>query len=278
MPPVASFCATAWVNLVANRTPSLNVPRSPRADDSARAFDLIQAISLEAPPPSPATLQGWDHGNASYWLRASQPDYKALDYNEAKLIVASTICAAEFGVSRSFPKETVYEPVSQLFEAANEQILSLWRGSELRANGSIYEAAAACGVTFHGVSARHAGWGVGSAACPRRAPQAYTDVRIFPSALHLLARKLGAWQVKMVGAQAVMGLGWIPSFLFRFQEKLIWISLAAPPTMAHPKGLGASGRRRKDRARSAAEATQIAQNEEAAAPSAHLAVFFACIH
>ena len=83
--------------------------RSLKTEDSAQAFDIPQAISLDVPPPKAAMLRSWVHGDASSWLRASQPDEETFDYAEAQLLAAATFCAAEFEVSWSFPKETAYE-------------------------------------------------------------------------------------------------------------------------------------------------------------------------
>ena len=82
--------------------------RFSQANDSAQAFDITQALSSEVPSPSPALPQSWDHLNASYWLRASQPRDKTFDYNEARRIAAATIRAAEFEASRGFPRKAAY--------------------------------------------------------------------------------------------------------------------------------------------------------------------------
>ena len=44
--------------------------RSPQEEDAAQAFDLLKAITFEAPSASAEMLRDWDHGNASYWLWA----------------------------------------------------------------------------------------------------------------------------------------------------------------------------------------------------------------
>ena len=164
-----------------------------KADDSARAFDILQATSLGVPPPKPAMWQGWGRGNAGYWLWDSQPDEKTCDYTEAQLFAAAAICAAEFEVSRSFPEENARGLVFKLVEAANGQIEGYWRGYQLGAISFIYEAATAYGVSLNRNVVGHYGRGMSFEAGPRCAIQAYNDIRSFPSSLHSLARKIGDW-------------------------------------------------------------------------------------
>ena len=72
-------------------------------------------------------------------------------------MTAATICAAEFEVSRSFPKETAFQRVFKLMEVANGQIASHWSGSQPGAISFIYEDTTARAVLFDGILARYTG-------------------------------------------------------------------------------------------------------------------------
>ena len=121
---------------------------------------------------------------------------------------------------RSFPTEVAYELIFKLLEAANEQVAGRWRGSQLGVTSFVYEAAAAYGVSFDGDFVCHEGWGMCYRALSQRAIQAYNDIRSFPSSLHFLAWKIGAWHVKLVCTPTAMSLGWFASYLFRIQTKI----------------------------------------------------------
>ena len=45
-------------------------------------------------------------------------------------------------------------------------------------------------------------------------------MRSFPSSLHLLAYRLGAWEVRPRGTQTGMSGAWISSYLFNFVPKV----------------------------------------------------------
>ena len=51
--------------------------RSPKATHSAGAYDLVKAIALSALPDTMASVQDWDHANASYRLSAPEAPKEA---------------------------------------------------------------------------------------------------------------------------------------------------------------------------------------------------------
>ena len=75
-------------------------------------------------------------------------------------------------------------------------------------------AAEAYGATFDGSSAKRDRWGLRRGAGQFRILEAFRDLRVFPSSLHLLAYKIGAWRVRLNGTLTNMSLGWITHFLF----------------------------------------------------------------
>ena len=75
------------------------VARTPQASDSVQAFDLVEAIAIEAPPTTPAVVRDWALANASNWLWASEAHKGAFVYNGEKLLAAATMRAAKFGVT-----------------------------------------------------------------------------------------------------------------------------------------------------------------------------------
>ena len=103
--------------------------------------------------------------------------------------------------------------------AANDQVVGHWRGEQLGAISFPYEAATTNSVIFECNSIHHQDWGLSREGSTQRIVQAITDVRSFFPSSHLLACKLGDWQVKMVGARTATSLGWILNYLFTFMEK-----------------------------------------------------------
>ena len=63
------------------------------------------------------------------------------------------------------------------------------------------------------------GWGLRPKAHQPRMLQAFQDLRLFQSSLHLLANKIGAWRVRLNGTLSAMILGWVAHFLFRCTQK-----------------------------------------------------------
>ena len=98
--------------------------RSPEAADSAEAHHLVKAIALPASPDTVASVQDWDHANASFWLRASEARKEAFAYNHEMLLVAASVCAAELEVRRSYPVSLMEEHISKLLTAANGRWVS----------------------------------------------------------------------------------------------------------------------------------------------------------
>ena len=131
----------------------------PQAAYSTQAFDLFKAFAIGAPPTTPAMVRDWGHADASYWAWASEAHKGAFEYNEVKLLAACTMGAAEFEVSRSRPCRSTEEHIFKMRVAANGRVVGYWRGGQLGAIGSLYEAAAANGATFGGTSALRECWG-----------------------------------------------------------------------------------------------------------------------
>ena len=195
------------------------------------------------------------------------------------------MCAAEFEVPRSFPTEVAYELIFKLLEAANEQVAGRWRGSQLGVTSFVYEAAAAYGVSFDGDFVCHEGWGMCYRALSQRAIQAYNDIRSFPSSLHLLARKMGDWQVKLVRTQYAMNSGWIASYLRRLREKIAEDDEAhmdAPQSSSGERPLEGAKRQRSNQGAWSSFSLKAASSANSSetntvAPSTP-ATFFSCIY
>ena len=98
-------------------------------------------------------------------------------------------------------------------------ITGYWQGGQLGITSFVYEAADARGVIFDGAFALYESWGLNAAATARRIIQAIDAIFSFPPSSHLLARKLGAWPAKMIGAQTAIFLGWISYYAFGFAGK-----------------------------------------------------------
>ena len=79
------------------------------------------------------------------------------------LLVAATVCATEFEVSRSYSLSLMEGHILKMFIAANEQITGYWQGGQLGIISSLYKDAKAYGVTFEGTLALHEGWGLNPA-------------------------------------------------------------------------------------------------------------------
>ena len=81
-------------------------------------------------------------------------------------------------------------------------------------------AAEAYGATFDGSPVKHDSWGLYRGAGQTRISEAFRDLRIFPSSLHLLAYKIGAWRVRLNGTLTNMSLGRTMRFLFQSMRQL----------------------------------------------------------
>ena len=146
-------------------------------------------------------------------FRATGACKEAFAYHEKQLLAAATLGAAEFEASRSFSLSSVEEDAPKVLIATNSEIAGWWRGSRLGIISILREAATARGVTVGGNFAPHQGSGVYPAASPQRIIRALTDIFSSPSSLHSFAWNVGAWPVKMLGAQTAISSGWIMNYL-----------------------------------------------------------------
>ena len=95
-------------------------------------------------------------------------------------------------------------------------ITGYWQGGQLGITSFVYEAADARGVISDGAFVLYESWGLNAAATARRIIQAIDAIFSFPPSSHLLARKLGAWPAKMIGAQTAIRLACISFYVFSF--------------------------------------------------------------
>ena len=104
--------------------------------------------------------------------------------------------------------------------AANSRLTGRWLGAQL---GSVsFAAAAACslGVKFGCDAVAHKIWGLYKADGPGRETEAVRDMGSFESGFHLFSWCLGAWPVRLIGAQTQMPCDWAINFLLSFSAQL----------------------------------------------------------
>ena len=96
-------------------------------EDNRKASDERKWIPDEAPDFEWSGAD-WDHAAARWLFRHSDATNEAYTFDEDRLLVAATLVAAEFEVSRSFDSRVVEAYIFLVLTAANSQIASLRRG------------------------------------------------------------------------------------------------------------------------------------------------------
>ena len=123
-------------------------------------------------------------------------------------------------MSRGHTYEALELSIFKVLIAANGQVAGYWGGRRLGAISFLAEAGKAQRLKFDGTLATQNGRGLYPEAARQRLIQAFYDLRYFPSSLHLLAYRSGAWEVRLQGTQTTMGAAWISSYLFSFASKI----------------------------------------------------------
>ena len=194
--------------------------RSSDADAMAATQESLREIAKANKPEAQPDIATWDHSNAEYWLWVTNVDDDSCKYDEEQLVTAATIIGAELQVSRNFSYAATQPHILKLVTMANTQVLGYWGGRLHGLISFVATAAKAYGANFDGSAVKRDSWGLRHGAGQTRILEAFQDLRKFPSSLHLLAYKIGAWYVRLNGTLTNMSLGWITHFLFQSLRKI----------------------------------------------------------
>ena len=124
------------------------------------------------------------------------------EYSDSLLF---SMVVAELQPSHHFDPLFAEASIFKVLTAANAQVSG---GRQLDLRSFLASEAAYNGGRFINDGARaHPGWGLYEGPGPGRKVAASRDLRAFPPSLHSLAWKIGAWPVKLIGAQSDMSLG-----------------------------------------------------------------------
>ena len=205
-----------------------NWARSANPADIDKAIGKLNEMKEKPQYLQLPIIQQFGHGQADYWLRQAQTNDESLRYTEEQLMFAGALVAAEFQMSRDYALDDIELNISPMLVAANDHVVGYWQGSLRGAISFLAEAGKAQGLKNDDVLVAREGWGLYTESDALRAAQALRDLRQFPSSLHLLAYRLGAWEVRLQGTQTAMSAAWILSYLFSFATKI-------PPQPVYPE-------------------------------------------
>ena len=187
----------------------------------ASAAKLMEEIAIIAKTtPQDEDFEWEDHTQASAMLWELNTISTSFEYSPDQLTVAATLATAELEASRGMDPSWVAQRIGGLLEAVNDKLVGFWQGRLVGGIRFLSSAAAFNGTTFDGALVRQEGWGLVMESDIARMWQAYRDMADFPSSLHLLAWRIGAWPMKLTGTLTEMPLGWAINYLLGVVAKI----------------------------------------------------------
>ena len=99
-------------------------------DDDHKALEEQKRV-VEAAHASETTGADWGCGNAHWWPSQTEAQQGAFVYDEDQLLIAVTLVAANFQVSRIFDAPLVENDLFKVSTAANTQATGRRRGRQL---------------------------------------------------------------------------------------------------------------------------------------------------
>ena len=160
-----------------------------------------------------------------------------LEFVKGQLTITAVVIALELTVARRYDGGCVAKHIGSLLVAPNAQHVAYGQGNSIGLICFVAAAPVFNGVSFNGnvVTKKARQW------------QANRDAADFPSSLHLLARQLGWWPMKLLWTLAEMSMGWMVGYLMTLSPQNL-LRLNLPPCPAP--------RRRSTKARKHAAGTE----------------------